>query len=407
MSQKDILIENGFIVSIEKADSIGDADVSRIQGSNYHVSAGWFDLHVNFGEPGYEYKEDIESGCNAAVRGGFTGVLIMPSTEPPVSSRPAIEFIQKRAQNSPVSVHVAGSLSANREGKELAEMYDMYKAGTCVFTDDKQSVQDAGLMSLALLYARNFGGRIFSFPEDRNLAGKGIVHEGIASTSLGLRGIPSIAEEVMISRDLSLAAYTGAALHFSQISSSGSVELIRKAKATGMKITADVAASYLLLDDTSLDGFDTVFKLKPPLRSDKDRKALIEGLCDGTIDCICSDHMPQDIENKKKEFEHAAYGAAGIETAFGVARTATKDKLSVPELISKFTTHPRQCAGLKTGLIERGQPADLTIFDPDMKWKVERSELLSRSANNPFIGKELTGKAIAIINKGTLNSCVR
>lgn len=405
LTEKDILIEGDKIVNIATAGSIEVENAEVIKGEGLYVSSGWFDLHVNFGEPGEENKEDIQSGCRAAMQGGFTGVLVMPSTFPPLSSRPAVEFILQKAKSSLVTIQVAGTISEQREGLELSEMYDMFLAGVHVFTDDKRAVQDAGLMTRALLYTQNFKGKIFSFAEDKQLAGKGVVHEGSTSTMLGLKGIPNVAEEIMINRDLSLAEYTNSSIHFSTLSSGKSVDLIRKAKAKGIKVTADVSAINLLLDDNSLTGFDTLFKLKPPLRSKNDKELLIAGLVDGTIDGICSDHCPQEIEKKKKEFELAEYGASGLETAFAVARTATNNKLSLPELISKFTSHPRNCAGLKTGIIENNQPADLTIFYPDFKWLVTENHIKSKSKNNPFIGHELTGKPFAVINKGLIEYC--
>jgi dihydroorotase len=403
LKEKDILIENGTVKKIAEAKSIDEKNTEVIKGESLHVSCGWFDLHVNFSEPGHEYKEDIASGSLAAAQGGFTGVLVMPSTDPPASQRSVIEFIAQRSRNSIVDVHVAGCLSSQRKGVDLSEMYDMYQAGAKVFTDDKLAVQDSGLMIRALQYSKNFGGRIFAFPEDMHITGKGFVHEGVAATSLGLKGSPSIAEEIMISRDISLAEYTGSPIHFSTLSTKGSVDLIRKAKASGMKVTADVSATHLLLNDESLREFDAVFKVKPPLRSEEDRLALIDGLVDGTIDCICSDHIPQDVENKIKEFELAAFGAGGIETAFAVARTATKDKLSLPELISKFTSHPRNCAGIKGTMIEENQSANMTIFEPDTKWRVEEKYLKSKSKNNPFINRELTGKPVCVIHNGQIH----
>ena len=402
MKVRDILIENGMITKTDDPGKIKDSSAKVIHGKNYHVSSGWFDVHVNFREPGLEHKETIDSGCKAAAQGGFTGVLLMPSTEPAISSKTSVDFILKRAAGLLVDVIPAGSLSVNREGKDLSEMYDMAQSGTKVFTDDKRAVQDAGLMTRALQYTKTFGAKIFSFAEDKSIAGKGQIHESSNSVLLGLKGIPSIAEEVMINRDLYLAAYTESPIHFSTISTAGSVDLIRKAKANGMKITADVSALHLLLDDSSLSGFDSVFKVKPPLRSASDIRALKDGLKDGTIDCITSDHCPEDVENKKKEFELAAYGATGLETAFAAARTATKDMLSIGELIAKFTTHARSCAGLKNDIVEEGHEANLTVFDPDKKWTVDLKGLHSKSMNNPFIGKDLIGKAIAVINNEKL-----
>ena len=402
MKKCDLLVDNGLIAKIAESGGITSGADQVISGKNYFVSSGWFDVHVNFREPGMEYKEDLTSGSEAAARGGFTGVLLMPSTEPALSSRPAIEFIRKKTEGQLVDVIPAGSLSVNREGKDLSEMFDMAQAGTKVFTDDKRSVQDSGLMTRALQYAGNFGGKIFSYPEDKSISGKAQIHESSNSVLLGLKGIPAIAEEVMVNRDLYLAAYTDSPIHFSTISTAGSVDLIRKAKARGMKITSDVSSVHLMFDDSVLQEFDSVYKVKPPLRSASDVESLKAGLKDGTIDCITSDHSPEDTENKKKEFEHAAYGCSNLETAFAAARTATKDVLSVPELIAKFTTQARACAGLKNELIEEGREANLTVFDPDAEWVVEEKSLRSKSKNNPFIGKKLSGRAIAVLNHDKL-----
>lgn len=257
-------------------------------------------------------------------------------------------------------------------------------------------------MIRALQYSHHFGGRVFSFCQDKHIASGGIINEGIMSASLGLKGIPAIAEEVMIAAQLSIARYTKAPIHFSTISSAGSVQLIREAKAHGIKVTCDVAVPYLYFSEEDLSTFDTHLKLMPPLRSKEDREALIEGVIDGTIDCISSDHRPEDVENKKKEFGLAAFGAAGIETAFAAARTAIGDRLSLPELISRFSNHPRCIAGMKAISIEENKEANLTIFDANSKWTVEQGKLRSKSVNNPFVGHELTGKVKAVYCKGTL-----
>jgi dihydroorotase len=405
LSRKDILIKDGIISKVEDVGCISEkADI--IEGEGLCVSSGWFDLHVRFGEPGHEYKEDLISGSAAAMQGGFTGVLMMPSTDPPVSGKASVEFVKTRTKDFLVDVIPAGTLSKNLEGVDLAEMYDMFLAGAPVFTDDKKPVVDAGLMTRALLYAQNFGGRIFSFADEKNVSGKGLMNEGISSVNTGLKGIPAVAEEIMINRELSLAKYTESAVHFSTVSTEMSVTLLRRAKAEKMKVSADVSAAHLLLSEERLEDFDSVYKNNPPLRTKKDIQALIEGLKDGTIDAITSDHSPEDIENKKKEFELAAFGMGGLETAFAAARTATLDKLSVAELVSKFTTHARSCAGQKNDTIEAGHVANLTIFNPDLKWKVEMKHILSKSKNNPFLGMELIGKAVAVINNGKLQKCI-
>ncbi len=402
MKVKDVFIQNGMIEKIADANTISDKDAEVIEGKEKYISAGWFDLHVNFRDPGHEFKEGLSNGCKAAANGGFTGLLLMPSTEPAIASKAAIEYVVQRTKSEIVDVIPSGALSVNRDGKDMSEMFDMSLAGTKVFTDDKRPISDSGLLIRALQYSHNFKGKIFSFAEDKHISGKGQMNEGATSTQLGLKGIPALAEEVNINRDLFIAEYCNCPIHFSTISSAGSVALIRAAKAKGIKVTCDVAVINLYFNDSVLSGFDTNFKVKPPLRTEEDRLALIDGLVDGTIDCITSDHCPDDVENKLKEFELANYGISSIDTAFAVARTATKDKLNLAELISKFTNHPRCCAGQKTILIEEGNQANITVFDPNKKWKVEIQNIKSLSKNSPFIGQELIGKPICVINKGQL-----
>lgn len=404
-SVRDVFIKDGIIQKIETAGSLSIPDAQVIDGKNKFLSSGWFDLHVNFREPGFEHKEDLNSGCKAAMQGGFTGVLCMPSTYPPVHSKSEVEYILNKANNELVEVHVAGTLSHNQEGKDLSEMFDMSTAGARAFTDDKHSVQDAGLMTRALLYAKNFGGRVFSFADDTSISVKGQMNEGITSTFLGLKGIPSLAEEVMISRDLQLTQYTESSIHFSTVSTKTAIDLIRQAKKNGIKVTADVSALHLSMDDSSLADFDTILKIKPPLRSKEDIDAMIGGLKDGTISAICSDHCPEDPENKVKEFDLAAFGAAGLETAFAVAYGALRGKLDLDSIIDKFTNGPRRILGLPELKLKVGEAANLTLFDPKMEWTANDSTLKSKSRNNPFAGKQLNGKAIAVINKNQINFC--
>ncbi len=394
----DVLVIEGIIKKI--AEKISDKADEEIDGKNCYLSPGFFDLHVNFREPGFEYKEDLESGCKAAMAGGFTGVLQMPSTFPVIQSRAGVELISNKTSGSLVDVRVAGALSVDLEGKDMAEMYDMSKSGAVCFTDDKRSVQDAGMMMRALLYSNNFSTLIMSFPNDKSISGKGQMNEGAVSTQLGLKGIPGIAEELMIARDLKLCEYTDSKIHFSTISTSGAVELIRTAKAKGLKVTCDVAAHHLLLNDSCLEEFDSRFKIKPPLRTDVDINALKNGLKDGTIDAICSDHSPEDIESKQKEFDLAAFGAEGLETAFAAAYTALKDVLSPEQLVEKFSGSPRRIISLPTIKIAEGEKANFTLFNLSDEWTVSATDIMSKSKNNPFIGKKLLGKIKAVVNKG-------
>ncbi len=402
---KDVLIENGIIKRIAEANSISDKADKIFDGKGKHVSIGWFDLHVRFGEPGFEYKEDLLSGCKAAAAGGFTGVLCMSSTQPPVQSKSEIEFITNKTKNELTDVFVSGVLSVNRAGKDLSEMYDMSQAGARAFTDDKRSVQDSGLLLRALLYGKNFNGLVMSYPNDENIAGHGQMNEGAASTQLGLKGIPALAENTMINRDLFLAEYAESKIHFSTVSSAKSIELIREAKKKGMKVTCDVAAHQLLLDDSLLNDFDTNYKVKPPLRTKEDIEALKKALADGTIDGICSDHTPEDVENKKKEFDLAAYGIIGLETAFAVANTAIQKTISLDTLIEKFTINPRKILSLPVPVIKEGEQANLTLFDSEVEWKVEERHIKSKSKNTPFIGSTLKGRPVAVFNKGLWIEC--
>jgi dihydroorotase len=392
----DVLIRNGKIERI--GQQLEAEGIDSFSAENLHLSPGWFDMHANFCDPGHEYKEDLCSGTAAAANGGFTGVAIMPSTTPPIATKADVEYVRKRTEGGLVDVYPTGTVSAKHEGKELAEMYDMHKAGAIAFTDDKQAIANPGLMSRALLYSRNFDGLTISFAHDNQMAAGGNMNEGPTSTSLGLRGIPNLAEELHLTRDLYLAEYTEAPVHFCMISTARSVDLIRDAKARGLRVTAEVAAHQLLLDDTQLEQFDTNLKVLPPLRNTSDIDALKAGLKDGTIDSISSDHTPEDIENKQVEFDHAAYGMSSIETAFSAANTALEGTLSTDQLIEKLAVRPREILKLDVPQIEEGAMANLTLFDPTLDWTVEKSSLKSKSSNSPFIGKTLKGKALAVFN---------
>lgn len=401
----DVLIDDGIIKKIGGAGTIGEKADEVIEGKGKYLSPGWFDMHVNFREPGHEYKEDFHSGCRAAESGGFTGVLCMPSTHPPIQGKSEIDLVLTKTKKELVDVFPASTLSAGQEGKELSEMYDMLQAGAIAFTDDKQAIQDSGLMLRALIYAKNFDGLILSFADDRKISSHGQMNESAMSTQLGLKGIPSLAEEIMINRDLFLSAYAETKIHFSTISTAKSVELIREAKKKGMNVTCDVAAHYLLLDDSMLHDFDTNYKVQPPLRSKEDVEALRQGVADGTIDVICSDHSPEDTENKLKEFDRAEPGIIGLETAFAVARTAMHQHLSIEKLVEKFTVNPRRILSLPIPVIKENETANLTLFDAETDWKFEEKDIRSKSKNTPFTGTTLKGKAIAVFNKGKFISC--
>ncbi|UOE52723.1 dihydroorotase [Mucilaginibacter sp. SMC90] len=388
----DILIENGVITRI--ADDI-DADVELFDAEGKYVSPGFFDLNCNIGELGLETKEDLRSGTIAAAAGGFTGIALMPNSQPPVHSKSEVEYLLNRSKGNLVDVYPLGTISQKREGKDLAEMYDMYQSGAKAFTDGSRPVQDAGLMERALLYAQGFDALVFSYPEDTAIAGKAKVNEGEISTLLGMKGIPSLAEELMVARDLYLAEYTVSRIHFTTISTARSVELIREAKRKGIEVTCDVAAHHLVLTDEALLGFDSLYKVKPPLRTADDVAALIKGLKDGTIDAIVSQHTPHEIEFKDVEFEVAEYGITGLQTAFSLA---LKADLPVELIVEKLAINPREILGVETSVIAEGENANLVIFDIDAEWEYTSANNKSKSANSPFIGHSLKGKVLLTYN---------
>ncbi len=397
----DILIQNGSIKQIGKGIS-AQKNCTEINAKNLHVSAGWFDMRANFCDPGNEYKEDLTTGLEAAAKGGFTGVLVMPDTQPVNDGKSGIEYVLNNTKNNLVDALPAGSLSHNCEGKEIAELYDMHSAGAVAFTDNKKSVGSVGLLNRALLYSQSFNGLIMNFPSSGELSKGGQINEGAISTQLGLKGIPSLAEELIVSRDIFLAEYCNARIHLTNISTKQSVKLIKDAKKKGLNITADVNSYHLLLNEDELIGFDTNFKVNPPLRTKEDSKALIAGLKDGTIDAICSDHTPEDIEEKQCEFDHAAFGMVNLQTSFALANMATSNKLELGDLISKLTTNPRKILGLENPSIAEGEIANLTVFNPTQEWTLEKEQVVSKSYNTPLLGKTLTGAVLAVINNNTI-----
>lgn len=393
----DVLIENGIIRSVKPKIS-PDKNVKVIEAKNLHVSTGWFDMQVNFCDPGFEFKEDLHTGMKAAASGGFTGVAVVSSTNPPIHSKSEVQYILNKTAASIVDVYPIGTLSHKQEGKDLSEMYDMQQAGAIAFSDDKKTVENAGLLMRALLYAQNFDGLIITHCDERSISLDGKMNEGITSTKLGLKGIPALAEEVMVNRNIFLADYTNSNIHIANVSTQRSVELIKKAKTSGLKVTASINAYNIALDDSVLMGFESNYKTNPPLRTKVDMEALQKGIADGTIDAITSDHRPQDIESKDLEFDLAANGMIGLETAFALINT-NKGKIKLETIIEKLSNNPRKILKLKQPKIAEGELANLTIFDPELEWVFEKKNIQSKSVNSPFIGSKLTGKVIGIINK--------
>jgi dihydroorotase len=392
----DILIDNDQIIAI--GEDLEDSNAKIITLENASVSPGWVELHSNFCDPGFEEREDIESGASAAASGGFTSVCLVASTNPVVETKADIEYLIKKGDATALNIYPLGAVSVGLKGEQLTEMYDMHRAGAVGFYDDKEAILNPNLLKLAMLYSKEFA-PIMVHPRHPDLTAGGQINEGATSTYLGLKGIPAFAEELMIARDLYIARYTNASLHFAGVSTKGSVDLIREAKERGQSVTADVNFYNLILDDSLLGEYDTNFKVNPPLREREDIDALIEGVKDGTIDAIAIDHIPQDIERKRCEFEHAAYGMAAIECAFGLLAPLVKT-VGIEKLINKLTYGPRSVLDLPKVSIIEGSIAELSFFNPKQNWTLERKAAKSRAANNPFIGQELEGRVLGTFNKG-------
>lgn len=394
----DIRIQEGKIRAIHPNISVGNATVWEAEGMC--VSMGWLDLGTQIGDPGFEHKEDLESASKAATTGGFTAIACLPNTQPTIQSKSEVLYIKNRTLQDIVDFYPIGAISKGCEGKDMAELMDMHQLGAVAFSDGSHSVQNSGMMMRGLLYAKPFEGLLMNHPHDTEIAGKGFVHEGVISTSLGLTGIPALSEEMMVQRDLHLVEYAEGRLHFSNISSKGSVDLIRKKKAEGLDITASVNPMNLVYTDDTLVDFDSHYKVYPPLRSEIDRQALIEGLKDGTIDVICSNHTPQDLESKQLEFTYADFGVIMLETTYALLKTHLKDELSDELLVEKLALNPRKLLKLPYHAIQEGNIANLTVFQPNKSWTVQKRDLKSKSKNTPLIGQNMTAKVMGIVNNG-------
>ncbi|HRP56522.1 dihydroorotase [Agriterribacter sp.] len=391
--QKDILITGGIIIRI--ADNITEKADTVIEHEGLQISPGWVDIFSHFCDPGYEFKETLQTGAKAAAAGGYTHVFVLPNTNPVVHSKSQVEYIKEKSRALPVNIHPIGAVSKNAEGKDLAEMYDMFASGAIAFSDGINAVQSAGVLLKALQYIKAFGGVLIQVPQDKSIGTHGLMNEGVVSTRLGLPGKPVIAEEMMVARDIELIAYTASRLHFTGISTGTSVDHIKKAKEKGLQVSCSVAPYHLFFSDEDLVNYDTNLKVNPPLRTPKNRQALLEAVNNGWIDCIASHHFPQEWDSKTCEFEYAGYGMIGLETAFGVAGAAG---IGAGRWVELCSTNPRKIFGLPAATLQEGSPADLTLFNPGIKYRFEEARIQSKSKNSPFTGKELKGKVIGIIN---------
>ncbi len=401
--QKDIFIHDGIIQLI--ADQISQKANHVIEQAGLHVSIGWMDTYSHFCDPGYEYRETLETGAMAAAAGGFTDVLVLPNTNPVVYTKSQVEYIIQKSKSLVVNIHPLGAVTKNAAGAELAEMYDMKQSGAVAFTDGTNSIQSPGLLLKALQYVLAFDGTIVQVADDKTINPQGLMNEGIISTQLGLPGKPAIAEEIMIARDIELVKYTGSKIHFTGISTKKGIELINKAKADGLQVSFSVTPYHAVFCDEDLAAYDTNLKVNPPLRTREDMLAVRAALFNGEADAIASHHIPQNDDSKVCEFEYAKYGMIGLETLFGVVwamvnvELATVNNQSAIEyLIDKLAVSPRKIFGLALPEIKEGVTASLTLFTPATEFVFDETMIASKSKNTPFIGRPLKGKVIGIVN---------
>jgi dihydroorotase len=402
LQKKDILIIDGIISAIE--DKIQDIEAQTIANENLCVSIGWIDMSVALRDPGFEAKEDIQSLIKTAANGGFTGILTMPNTKPTIQSKESIQYLKSHFQQSIIDIFPAAAVTKNCEGKDFTEMIDLHTAGAASFSDGEHPLENADIFLKTLQYIRQFDGLLIQKPEDKYLSMFGLMHEGITSTQLGMKGIPTLAEEMMLIRDLELLEYSlenesipnHVLVHFNTISTARSVALIRAAKKKNLPVSCSIAAHQLSFLDKNLADFDTNLKVKPPFRTESDRKALKKGIEDGTIDVIVSDHQPHDEEAKKLEFDLADFGIIGLETAFAAIHS---EGIELQKIIEAFTINPRRILKIENQSIRVGEKANLTLFNPEEETVFDVKKSFSKSKNSPFINHKLKGKIVGIINK--------
>ncbi len=403
LNATSILIEDGIIKQIGKVDETELKNCKVIELDGKYIVPGFFDMHVHLREPGREDEETVVTGCNSAANGGFTGIACMPNTDPAIDSAEVVSLIKKESANHLVDVYPIGAATVGRKGEILSPMAELREAGVVGFSDDGVAIKTSSLLKRALEYAKMFNLPIIEHCEDESLAG-GSMNESVNSTLLGLTPIPSVAEDLIVMRDILLAEYTDSKVHIAHISTKKSVEMVREAKKKGIKVTAEVTPHHFSLTDDAVKSYDPNTKMNPPLRTKQDVDALLEGLKDGTIDCIASDHAPHSIEEKEMEFEYAPNGIIGLETQIGLAITELYHKkvLSLESLIEKLSINPRRILNLHIPKIEVGEIANFTILDTDAVWTVDKKKFFSKSINTPFDKKLLTGKPVGVINKSKM-----
>lgn len=399
----DILITDGIISKLGGMSKDDQKDAQLFELSGRYAVPGLIDMHVHLREPGREDEETVLTGCNSAAAGGFTAVASMPNTEPAADSSEIVRFIKERASAHLVDVYPVGAVSVGRKGESLAPMAELCEAGAVAFSDDGTAVKSARLMRYALEYSGMYGIPVIEHAEDESLAG-GSMNEGVTSTYLGLPPVPSIAEDLIVMRDILLAEYTGGRIHIAHVSTKNAVEMIRQAKGKGIKVTAEVSPHHFTLSEESVKSYDTNMKMNPPLRTREDVEAMIAGLADGTIDVIASDHAPHSIEEKEMEFQDAPNGIVGLETSLGLALSELvhKKHITLSQLVEKMSINPRKILNIPVPVIAPGEPANITIIDPDIIWTVDVKKFKSKCKNSPFDKRLLTGKSVAVINRNQM-----
>lgn len=400
----DLLVSDGTIARFGKAGTIKPAGAQVVDAKGKVVVPGLLDMHVHLREPGSEYKETISTGTAAAKAGGFTSVCSMPNTNPVNDTRSVTEFILSQAQREAVArVFPIGAITKGSRGAELAEIGELYDAGCVAITDDGKPVMNGAMMRRAMEYATIFDIPVISHCEDMSLAGKGVMNEGFVSTELGLNGIPGAAEEVMVARDVALAEFVGCRLHIAHVSSAGSVRVIREAKQRGIKVTAETCPHYFSLTEEAVRGYNTLAKMNPPLRTAEDRGAIRDGLRDGTLDVIATDHAPHGMDEKSVEFDYAPFGIVGLETALGLTlKLVNEGVLTFEGAVRALSLNPAKALTINKGTLSVGADADITIIDLDQEWVVDASQFKSKSRNTPFGGWKLKGRAVETIVGGVL-----
>lgn len=392
----DILIVDGLIKKI--GVSLPNPDqAEELKLDNLHVSQGWFDSSVSFGEPGFEDRETIANGLLVAAKSGFTAIGLQPNSFPIIDNQSQINFVKTKAIGHATTLFPIGALTKNAEGKDMAELFDMKQAGAIAFGDYNKSFENANLLKIALQYTQDFNGLVIAYSQDSNIKGQGVVNEGVVSTRLGLKGIPNLAEELQVARNLFLLEYTDGKLHIPTVSTAKSVALIKEAKAKGLNVSCSVTVHHLTMTDEKLDSFDTRYKVTPPLRTEEDRQALLAGILNNTIDMITTDHNPMDIEHKKMEFDMAKNGTIGLESAFG----ALMNVLPLEKVIEKLTSG-KTVFGIESSPINEGAIANFSLFNPEGESTFTKAAILSKSKNSAFLGMETKGKAYGIVNQGQL-----